>query len=174
MPSPQEDFPVPPEPLEAAKAVAREGKHVDKGLDAVDWFLTVLGIAGAPVSAWLNPSLQEAAGDGWIAFTLATFTWTVGCALAVVVLRRSGLNGFPLVAGVSACYVVALVFASVLGQGVLEITAPQTGLGPLNLIATVVVAALAAYGPLGFLLGGGIGTWLGFRLSAPVTKDFLA
>ncbi|WP_419706451.1 hypothetical protein [Promicromonospora sp. NFX87] len=174
MPTPQENFPVPPEPLEAAKAVAREGKHVDKGLDAVDWFVTVLGVAGAPVSAWLNPGLQQAAGDGWIAFTLATFTWTVGCALAVVVLRRSGLNGFPLVAGVSACYVVALVFAAVLGQGVLEIAAPQTGLGPLNLIATVVVAALAAYGPLGFLLGGGIGTWLGFRLSAPVTKEFLA
>lgn len=174
MPTPRENSPVPPEPLEAAKAVAREGKHVNKGLDAVDWFLTLLGIAGAPISAWLNPNVQEAAGDGWIAFTLATFTWTVGCALAVVVLRRSGLNGFPLITGVSACYVVALVFASVLGQGVLEITAPQTGLGPLNLVATVVVAALAAYGPLGFLLGGGIGTWLGFRLSTPVTKDFLA
>jgi hypothetical protein len=173
MPTPQENSPVPPEPLDTVKAVSREGKHVNKGLDAVDWLLTALGVAGAPVSAWLNPSLQEAAGGGWIAFTLATFTWTAGCALGVVVLRRSGLNGFPLIAGVSACYVVALVFASMLGQGVLEITAPQTGLGPLNLIATVVVAALAAYGALGFLLGGVIGTWLGFRLSAHTSEDFL-
>ncbi|MFD6141553.1 hypothetical protein [Promicromonospora sp. NPDC060271] len=174
MPTPPENSPVPPEPLEAAKAVAREGKHVDKGLDAVDWFVTLLGVAGAPVSAWLNPSLQEAAGDGWIAFTLATFTWTAGCALGVVVLLRSGVRGFPLVLAVGACYVVALVVASLLGQGVLEITAPQSGLGPFNLIATVVVAALAAYGPLGFFLAGGIGTWLGFRLSPHVPKGFLA
>lgn len=152
------------------RTIQREGRHVDKALDGV---LILLGIVGAPVSAWLNPSIQEAAESGWIALTFATFTWTVGCAGAVVVLRRSGLLGAPLVTAVSACYLGALAIASFIGHGVLEIDA-HTGYGGFNWLATVVFSAVAAYGPLGVLLGAAVGTWLGFRLSIHVDQGFLS
>lgn len=166
--------PLPPDLSETARVIAREGKHVDKGLDATDWVVTILGISGAPVGAFLNPELQEATGGGWIAFTLATFTWTVGCALGVVTYKKGGLTGFPLLLAVSLCFGAALAIAYYLGNGVLDITAPETGLGPFNFIATIGASAIAAYGPLGFVLSSGIGTWLGFRLSAHVDDDFLA
>lgn len=163
-----------PSLAETGRVIAREGKHVDKGLDALDWVAGFLGIVGAPFGALMNPELQDAAGSGWIALTFATFTWTVGCALAVVVISKSGLGGFPLVGAVSVCFAAALLIAWVIGQGVLDISAPQTGLGAFNFIATIIVSAYAAYGPVGLLLCGGIGAWLGVRVSAHVEDGFLA
>lgn len=136
--------------------------------------MTILGIFGAPVGAVLNPELQEAAGDGWIAFTLATFTWTVGCALGVVPFKKGGLTGYPLILAVSVCFGAALGIASYIGNGVLDLIVPVTDLGWFSFIATIAASAYAAYGPLGFVLSSGIGTWLGFRLSAQVDDDFLA
>lgn len=166
--------PASPDISETARNIAREGKLVDKGLDATDWIVTVLGALGAPIGALLNPNLQEAAGAGWVALTFATFTWTVGCAFAVVVIRKSGLIGFPQVLWVSLSYAGALLLASGIGAGVLDISNAQTGLGPFNFIATIIAAALSAYGPVGLLLCGGIGTWLGFRLSTHFDEGFLA
>lgn len=168
-----DDLPVAPEPSATARTVAREGKKVNQGLDALDWMATACGLVGVPIATLLHPRLQEVIGGGWIGLTLATFTWTVGCALAVAVVRKSGLIGYPLLTAVSGCYVAALVVASVIGRGVLEIAVPQSGLGPFNFMASVVASALVAYGPAGFVLCGGIGTWLGFRLSAHLEDNFL-
>ncbi len=161
----------PPTPQDTVGAIRREGKHVDKGLDAMDWVLTVAASLGAPTGALLNPSIQEAAGNGWIALTLATFTWTFGCALAIVVVRRSGLTSYPLVGAVGLCYGLALLIAAGIGHGVLDINTVE-GAGPFSFLAGVVLAALEAYGPVGFLLGLGLGTWLGLRLSEHVEDGF--
>ena len=94
------------------------------------------------------------------------------CAAAVVVVRKGGLGGWPLVGAVSLCYAGALGVASAIGHGVLEIT-PQTGFGGFNWLASVVVSAVEAYGPAGVLLGAGVGSWLGFRASAHIEDNFL-
>lgn len=155
-----------------ARTIAQEGKHVNKALDAADIALLAIAAVGVPVSALINPNVQEAAGSGWVAFMFATFTWTVGCAAAVVVMRKGGLSGWPLIGAVSLCYAGALGVAAVIGHGVLEIT-PQTGFGGFNWLASVVVSAIEAYGPVGVLLGVSVGSWLGFRASAHVDDNFL-
>ncbi|GAB2761838.1 hypothetical protein GCM10027020_12670 [Nocardioides salsibiostraticola] len=157
-----------PSVTNTARTIAQEGKHVNKALDAADIAL----VAIAAVSALINPNVQEAAGSGWMAFMFATFTWTVGCAAAVVVMRKGGRGCGPLILAVSLCYAGALGVAAVIGHGVLEIT-PQTGFGGLNWLASVVVSAIEAYGPGGVLLGVSVGSWLGFRASAHVDDNFL-
>lgn len=148
--------------------ISADGKRVNKGLGALDWILAILAVVGAPVSAFMNTALQEAAGNGWVAFTFATFTFTVGCAGAVIAMR-SGLQSYGLLAAVSACYVVALLIASAIGRGVLDVE-PVTGAGPFNLLASFVASAFNAYGPLGFFVSVVIGSWLGYRLSAHLPK----
>ncbi len=153
--------------------VKNEGKHVDKGLDALDGVLGFAAFIGIPaVNAAISPEVQEALDSGWIAVFLATLTWSLGCALATVTLRRSGLLGYPLLFGVSACFVGALLIAGYVGTGVLELQ-PVEGGGPFNTLVSFVLSALVAYGPLGALVGGGIGAWLGYRTSSLFPEKFL-
>jgi hypothetical protein len=102
-------------------------------------------------------------------------TWSLGCAFAVIVLKKSGLLGWPLTNAVLVGFVVALVIARALGTGVVDVesayvTSPLPG--PLKAIGAFVIIAFRTYGLVGASLGAGIGAWLGYRLSALVPEDF--
>lgn len=160
--------------LDTYKQVKNEGKRVDRALDALDGVLGFAAFVGVPtVNAAISPEVQEALDSGWRAVFLATLTWSLGCALATVIVRRSGLRGYPLVFGVSTCFIGALLIAGFVGTGVLELQ-PVEGGGPFNALASFVLSAFAAYGPLGALVGGGIGAWLGSRASSLFPERFLA
>lgn len=164
-----------PPPAEVVAQVRREGEKVDSVLDAGSQALAFAGFIGVPgIAALISPEVQEAAGDGWWAVLIATFTWTAGCALAVVVWNRSGLAGWPLISATVGCFLVALGVAWILGSGVLDVESGlQTAGNPFAMVLVFVEVAVRTYGPLGALLGLGIGCWLGSRLAPLVDEGFL-
>jgi hypothetical protein len=169
----------PPRPTPTVEGVARqiraEGKTVDNGLDAgtkVLGALTYLGVPG--LAAIVSPEVQSAAGKGWWAVFLATFTWSMGCTLATVVIKRSGLAGWPQAGAVGLCFVGALVIANLIGTGVLDVDSELAKAGnPIEVIIAFAKVAARTYGPVGALLGLGLGCWLGSRIAPLVSKDFL-
>lgn len=149
------------DPLAAAASVGaqlrREGKQVDRGLD---WGLGVLAaLLGSGVSALVAAPVVESARQGWVVVTLTTFTWTVGCA-AIAFLALSGrLNGAPLFMGLApAIFLGTLTLATLLGHGEL----PLSRDGVIS-TSSIVSNAVDAYGPLGAVIGVGIGWWIGSR-----------
>lgn len=166
-------------PTATAEGVARqirdEGKKVDKALDAGTKLLGVLTYLGVPsLASWVSPEVQSAAGKGWLAVVVATFTWSVGCTLATIIVMRSGLGGWPLAGAVGLCFVVALAIAYKLGTGALDVESELAQAGnPIEIILAFMKVAVQTYGPLGAFLGFGLGCWLGSRLAPLVSKDFL-
>lgn len=161
----------PPSVREVIHQIRTEGKTVDKGLTLG---LAALGIPSvSALSAFISPEVQAAAGDGWIAVFFATLTWSLGCALAVVVVGKSGLAGWPLVVGVAIVFFVALGIAVLLGKGVLNIGMPTAPQNPAQTVLDFAAAAFRTYGFIGAVLGGGIGVWVGTRLSTLVPNGFM-
>jgi hypothetical protein len=104
----------------------------------------------------------------------ATFTWSVGCTLATITMKKSGLTGFPLVFALGIGFVVALGIAVWLGTGVLDVEAGLSDAGnPVEFVLTFVEVAIKTYGPIGAALGLGLGAWLGTRVAPLVDDGFL-
>ena len=151
------------EPAGLIGQVKSEGEHIDRALEIG---LPLLGSAGA---AWLSP--EVAAADGWLGVFFATLALSLGCLLAIVVAQTSGLQGYPLMAAVSAVMLVAVAVASGLGTGVLEISTTDLAISSnpyFKIPVAVLASAVQTWGIAGAILGGGIGIWLGVRISARI------
>lgn len=138
-----------------AKQVKQEGERVDEGLGwAVDVF-ALLGFAGI---AGVSAELMDDVSNGWIAVTAATFTWTVGIAIIAFLFFSQVVVGAPLYGLAPAIFFVTWQISGLLGTGQLPIMRD----GVIS-VGGVAENAIAAYGPVGALLGVGLGTWLGHR-----------
>ena len=148
----------------AVTQLRHEGENVDKGLDwGVDLLLIMFG---SVLPAFIAPTVLDAAGSGWVAVALATFTWTVGWS-AIWFLAFSGrANGAPLFFGAGlALFFVSSSIATVIGEGELTLTRDGT-----MTLAGIVNNAIDAYGLIGAALGFGIGVWIGSRLARHFPK----
>jgi hypothetical protein len=152
------------------RQIQKEGKKVDKamssGLKLAIW---AAPLTSSGLSAFVSTEVQEAMGKGWWAVFLATLTWSLGCLGATVLLIRKTLAGWPLAGAIAAMFSVALLVATALGRGVLELDSADSASNPLELIGMFVQAAFTTYGPLGAIAGAGVGGWLGSRL-APLVR----
>lgn len=160
---PPQPVPVLASPLTPARdaviQIHGEGKAVDKGFE---WGADFAVIAfGSATSAFIAPPVLEAARSGWIAVALATFTWTVGWC-AIWFLAFSGrANGAGLFMGAGPLvFFLSASIATLINRGELALARD----GSISL-AGIVDNAMDAYGPLGAVLGLGIGMWIGSRLA---------
>jgi hypothetical protein len=153
-----------------AKRIDDEGGKIDKGFELFGAAVSA-GLISPALAAMISPEVQGAMSEGWMAVFFATLTWSLGCAAAVVLAERSGLVAWPLVMAVILGFVVALGIANVLGTGVLDLGSATQGAGnPVEVLIGFAEVALQTYGPLGALVGGGVGVWLGVR-AAPLFDD---
>ena len=151
------------------RQVHQEGQTIDDRLSVVGKAIAIgAPLVGASISAFVSPEVHEAMSDGWIAVFFATLTFSLGCAGATVFLRQRRLQGYPLLMAVGACFLGALGIANVIGVGVLDFESTYNTLGgpaPARLPLAFVIVALKTYGPVGTVVSGGIGAWLGYRLA---------
>jgi len=163
-----------PDVSAVAKRIDDEGGHIDHGFELFGAAVSA-GLISPALAATVSPEVQGAMSEGWIAVFFATLTWSLGCAVAVVLAQRSGLLGWPLVNAVILGFFIALGIATWLGTGVLDLGSATQGAGnPLEVLFGFAEVAVRTYGPVGALVGGGVGVWLGVR-AAPLFNDkFLA
>lgn len=160
--------PIGPSPDDAGRnAVAqiyKEGKQVDRGLD---WGVDLLVVAfGSAFSALVSSTVLQAAGSGWVAVALATFTWTAGCATIWFLAVSGRANGAPLFMGLGPIvFFVSASVATVIGRGELALMRDGT-----VSLAGIINNAFDAYGPFGAFIGLGIGVWIGSRLAQQFPK----
>jgi hypothetical protein len=141
----------------AASKISTEGKQLNRVLE---WGLPIIGAFG---STWLSPAVTEY-GYGWIGIFVATLTWSLGVAGAVFFVTSQKLAGIAAVNAALFSLVGALIVANVLGVGMLSVEFSSGG-GPGGRVLDFFLAALLTYGVIGTLVSGGIGAWLGWRLS---------
>ena len=153
--------------LSVRDTIKREGEAVDKILGGTNSILMLLGwlIGSSAVSTIISPEVQGALGDGWPAVFFATFTFCAGVAGATTLIRKSGFKGMATVGYVVAIFAIALAVANILGSGVLEIESVLFNADdsfPERLVEVVSVA-VRTYGPVGTIVSGAVGIWLGDR-----------
>lgn len=151
-----------------------EGEHVDTALEGFGILLALVAtVSASGVAAMVSPAVQESLENGWVAVFLATLTWSLGCAGCTVLIKRSGLGGWPLASACVGMFLAAMAVAAWLGTGYLDLTPTTEGQNPLATLAGFARVAFEVYGPIGALLGGGVGYWLGSRFSVLFEEGFL-
>jgi hypothetical protein len=149
--------------------IDEEGDTIDERLSTAGKAIAIAApVMGASISAFVSPEVHEAMSDGWLAVFFATLTFSLGCAGAMIIRRQGRLQGYPLLIAVGACFVGALAIANVLGTGVLDFESTYKTIGgpaPIRLPLAFVIVALKTYGPVGTVVSGGIGAWLGHRVA---------
>src|SRR3546814_12859040 len=68
------------------KKIDDQGDKIDNGLSLMAALLASPG--ASLLAAHISPEVQSALSDGWIAVFVATLTWSLGCAIAVIILRK--------------------------------------------------------------------------------------
>lgn len=141
----------------AAAKVSDEGKQLNRVLE---WTLPFIGAFG---STLLSPAVTIY-GYNWIGVFFATLTWSLGVAFAVFLVSSQELGGVAAINGALLSLVGAMLIANVLGMGMLSLNFTSGG-GPAGRVFDFFIAALMTYGVAGTIVSGGIGAWLGWRVS---------
>lgn len=108
-----------------------------------------------------------AAGGGWLGIYFATLAWSLGCTGVAALLVSGKVVGPPMIFLAALCFGASIAISQAIGAGELLYVPTTNGggvPGALQFILDVAYAAMLTYGPLGALIGAGVGVWLGVRI----------
>jgi len=138
-------------------------KDLEEGGENWDKLLGfVLPLVSAGIAGAVSPEVASA--EGWIGVFVATLAWSLGVALATWAVVSNDLTGWPVAGAVAGSLALSAGVANLIGVGALAVDPEMTGSGPaiVQFILGFIAAAVMTYGPVGTVLGGGVGVWLGF------------
>ncbi len=155
------------------RQIRSEGEQIDRWLESADNAVPAAGaLLGAPfVAAMMSPEVQGALGRGWLAVFVATLAWSLGVALNTALVRKSGGMSTPVAATMVVVFAATQVIALILGIGALDLEFSAGN--PWTVLLRITQAAFETYGPVGALLGAGLGYWLGYRATDLIPEDWV-